>query len=83
MQRSIIIRACQPFNADRNMILCFGCHGWGTLGAVRAVTSRQIVQELVKQAGTKHPFVALLEFELHQQAISSARVREFFVLTRR
>jgi len=78
----LIVRQPHPFDEERNMFLCIGCHGYATLGTVRFLTDRHLSGELLKAIDDAVSFAALVEFELQENALSSAKVIECYILAR-
>lgn len=77
---ALLIRVSDALAAGRRVLLCCGCHGHGTLGAVSASTDRTFAGELSKRISREQDFCALLEMDIRQGAVSPPRLRELFIL---
>ena len=77
---AVIMRASAPFASRRPMLLCCGCHGFGTLGAAIAITDRVSARRLSRSVAATQDFCAVLEIAIRHGAIGPPVVRELFVL---
>jgi hypothetical protein len=77
---AIIIRGPQPLNPQKQMFLFLGCHGYGTLGAVRIVTDTILGKELAKNCKNSKAFAAIAQFDLQNQSIVSCEIVESYII---
>ena len=77
---ALLIRVSDSLASNRRVLLCSGCHGYGTLGAVVASIDRAFIGRLSKNLSNGQDFCALLEVEIQQRAISPPQLREIFIL---
>jgi hypothetical protein len=77
----IIIRQPQPFNPERTLLFCMGCHGFATYGATLYTTEFNYVEKLADAVGKKNNFVALLEFDIQNDSIASSKIVHCYTYT--
>ncbi len=76
----IIIRQPQPFNSDLSLIYCLGCHGFATYGLTLYLTEKKYAKDLGAVVGDKDNFVALIEFEIQNNLISTSKILHCFIV---
>lgn len=77
---ALLIRSRNPFSPDCEVLMCCGCHGYGTYGAVVAITDREKAELLGRRLHRTREFSALLEITLENGIVSGTTVRELFPL---
>lgn len=76
----LIIRQPQPFNTDRTLIYCLGCHGFATHGTTLYLTEFNSAKKLSDAVGNKNSFVALLEFDIQNNVIANSKILHCFII---
>jgi hypothetical protein len=77
----IVIRQPQPFNPERTLLFCMGCHGFATYGITLYVTEFNYAKKLAEAVGNKNSFVALIEFDIQNDSIASSKIVQCYILT--
>lgn len=77
----IIIRQPQPFNPEKTLLFCMGCHGFATYGATLYTTEFNYAEKLADAVGKKTSFVALLEFDIQNDTIASSKIVHCYTYT--
>lgn len=77
---ALLLRLRSPFRSDRLMLMCLGCHGFGTLGAARVLTDSGLAKQLLGATKGAECFAALLSFDLSDGNIVRTHFEETYVL---
>jgi hypothetical protein len=77
---ALLIRVSDPLAAGYRVLLCCGCHGYGTWGAATAATDSVFLSGISKRISKEKEFCALLEMDIQQGSVSPPHLRELFIL---
>jgi hypothetical protein len=77
----MVVRISNPFSSDDSLsaIFVMGCHGYGTAGAARILTSEKLAAELLMRV-RDDPFLAILETKVAGSHFDT-RLREVYPLS--
>ena len=67
-----------PYNAEKNMLISAGCHGFSTYAGIATLTKKQSIKRLRKAAKNEY-FIALIEIDLKDEIITSTNIINCFV----
>jgi len=74
---AIVLRTKHPYNMDRTIFLCFGCHGFGTLGAVNMITNDTKVRTIEKRIKSDD-FILFCKIDFKNQKLIDTNIVESY-----